>query len=62
MLRRLYQKSKIFIGQEHMFKLDITSSLFFLLRRFGHLSHVCIKISDNSIYELIFSDIMTELT
>jgi len=45
-----------------MFKLDITSSLFFLLRRFGHLSHVCIKISDNSIYELIFSDIMTELT
>ena len=29
MLRRLYQKSRIFIGQEHMFKLDITSSLFF---------------------------------
>ena len=30
MLRRLYQKSRIFIGQEHMFNFDITSSLFFL--------------------------------
>jgi len=61
MLRRLYQKSRIFIGQEHMFNFDITSSLFFM-RRFGHLSHVCIKISDNSIHEFIFADVMTKLT
>jgi len=56
-------KDILFIGQEHMFKLDVTSSLFFAETFWSfHLSHVCIKISDNSIHKLIFSNITTELT
>jgi len=48
-----------------MFKLlsiDIASSLFSLLRYFGHLSDISIKIFRNSTHYFIFSDIMTELT
>jgi len=40
-----------FIGQGHMFKLlsiDIGSNLFSLLRYFGHMSHISIKIFRNS--------------
>jgi len=45
-----------------MFKLDITSSPFFFAKTFWSFFSCCIKISDNSIYESIFSDIMTKLT
>jgi len=41
--------------------IDIASTLF-LLRHFGHLSHIGIKISHNNINQLIFLDVMTELT
>ena len=43
---------RIFIGQGHMFKLLISYNLqpVFLLRCFGHLSHISIKISRNSIH------------
>jgi len=47
-----------------MFKLlstDIASSLFSLLRYFGHLSHINIKIFRNSSHQFIVSIIMTEL-
>jgi len=48
-----------------MFKLlstDIGSNLFSLLRCFGYLSHINIKIFRKSTHQFIFSDIMTELS
>jgi len=47
-----------------MFKLlsfDIASRLFFLLRYFGHLSPISIKIFHNTTHYFIFLDIMTKL-